>query len=222
MTRALTLIRNYLIEDIKSTAAIWVDKDWNFADGSNGLQQLQKPCQPFLMEILFVSTTWLWKLKKRDTKRIQNTRSFVRRSGQYFEVQSRCFLHQPECRNIIKKVHGRKDLVQLCQNNISFFKRVIRREHGLFCQYFSGRLPCLWHITEGQLYEWYKDLLEPLYDTLRDRIIRACFNQSSACWWRYSKNTTVWRPGRKYGWLCSGFRGRFNCWVDQLWCPNWL
>lgn len=176
MTRALTLIRNYLIEDIKSTAAlsestktetslmeVTVYSDFrNHANRHNG--------EFYSFRNLIVE------IEKRYRSHPEYEGLLNDVLSQYFRVRSNLvasYINQ-NVEALSKKYTGEKDLVQLCQNNISFFKRVIEREHGLFCQYFSesASLPVATHY-EGQLYEWYKDLLEPLYDTLRNRIIRA-------------------------------------------------
>ncbi|EDK41754.2 hypothetical protein PGUG_05852 [Meyerozyma guilliermondii ATCC 6260] len=176
MTRALTLIRNYLIEDIKSTAAlsestktetssmeVTVYSDFkNHANRHNG--------EFYSFHNLIVEIEKRYKTHPEYEGLLSDV------SSQYFRVRSNLvasYINQ-NVETLSKKYTGEKDLVQLCQNNISFFKRVIEREHGLFCQYFSGSASSpVAHHYEGQLYEWYKDLLEPLYDTLRDRIIRA-------------------------------------------------
>lgn len=176
MTRALTLIRNYLIEDIKKAASA--------AESTKA--------ETSLMEVTVYSNfrnhaqrhegeyysfhNLVTEIEKRYRTHPEYKGLLWDILSQYFRVRSNVmapYITQ-NVESLSKKYTGENDLVQLCQNNISFFKRVVEREYGLFCQFFSGNsaLPVAEHF-EDQLYDWLKELLEPLYDTLRDRIIRA-------------------------------------------------
>jgi uncharacterized membrane protein YgcG len=57
--------------------------------------------------------------------------------------------------------------VQFFQNNISFFRTLVTREIEMHAHYF-GREPA----PLAPLVDWLKTLLEPLYDTLRNKTIR--------------------------------------------------
>lgn len=173
MTRALTLVRNYLIEDIRSV----------------GRQSESTRLETSLMEVAIYSDfrshasnnqgefyafqNLVAEIEKRYRGHPEYLGLLTDVLAQYFSVRS-AVVAPYVAQNVellSKKYTGERDLVQLCQNNISFFKRMIEKEHGLFCQYFSSNSQVPEYYQEP-LYEWFRELLEPLYDTLRNRIIR--------------------------------------------------
>src|SRR5699024_11005309 len=58
-----------------------------------------------------------------------------------------------------------RNLVQLSRSCLSFYKQICADEKALFDKFFSLS-------SESYFQEWLSDLCDPLYDTLRQRIIR--------------------------------------------------
>lgn len=197
MTRSLTLIRNYLIEDLKDLQGDISGKLVKSlkSNGSSG----------FSFD-LFLYTSFNDHLNPLDSnnyyynfsnlcfeiyKRIGGHQEYI---GLYNDVTTQYFKIRSSLLNdyiwnqidtlLEEKESEELNLVQFIQNNISFFKKMLYKELELFQRYFiqqqdkedvgtlQGSTKWIGSSVYSELIEWFKSLLEPLYDTLRNKIIR--------------------------------------------------
>ncbi|CAK7909094.1 conserved oligomeric Golgi complex subunit 3 [[Candida] anglica] len=202
MTRSLTLIRNYLIDDLKELqkqvsekliSAIKKDRDDN-SSTSNSFNFDLFLYTEFNNHIKSTESEYysIPSLSSEIFRRIENHQEYVGLFNdvlnQYFRVRS-SLLNDYIWNQIDQSLESFQNdstsstptqtLVQFTQDNISFFKKVINRELSLFQQYFSFQ-PLGSSQVQLEVGEWFKRILEPLYDTLRNRIIRET-NISELC-----------------------------------------
>lgn len=66
------------------------------------------------------------------------------------------------------------DIVLYCQRAISSYKRLIEKEHALFVEHFpfTSYASTVQQHVETELHSFFHTILEPLYDDLRNKIIR--------------------------------------------------
>lgn len=191
MTRSLTLIRNYLIEELKS---IYVNVTRKLeteitnratnADLINYDVFIYNTFKSYLddSEGLLYSQV---NLVEQITKRIddhQEYRSLLQDVlKQYFLVRS-LLLKKPvsiflkECGD-----SGEAVIAQICHHGMSFFRRKLERELELFRDSFGYNSSYnVLSFMVAELYSWFKDVLTPFYDFMRSKILRES-NISSLC-----------------------------------------
>lgn len=194
LTRAFSLIRNFLIEDLKKlntriTAKFAAQKESTvisldlllyseFLDYAG----VDEKGQPIENQYRFPD------LVSEIINRIDNHEEYTGLVndvlGQYFRtrlVLLNAHIIQPHHEQL-QPQPASKDLVQTCQNNISFYKKLIEREFSLFKRFFSydamNRLEKSY--LKDELYNYFRQLIDPLYDELRNKVIRET-NISSLC-----------------------------------------
>ncbi|CAH2351028.1 conserved oligomeric Golgi complex subunit 3 [[Candida] railenensis] len=198
MTRALTLIRNYLIEDLKL-----LQKDIS----SRLVKSLSEKDQIATFSFdLFLYTSFNNHIENGETSNSNQFQDYYNFPNLGFEIYKRINDHPEylglynDCLNQYFKVRSgllndyiwnqidtsleekekneHQNLVQFTQNNLSFFKKILYKELDLFQKYFvqdalnGNRNTVVGGSVYMELIEWFKSLLEPLYDTLRNKIIR--------------------------------------------------
>lgn len=178
MTRSLTLIRNYLINELK-VIYDGIDEKLNTSNTESSMTidiLLYTEFKNYITENggQFHSFP---NLIHEITKRIEYHDEYKGLLHdilqQYFRTRSK-LLEKYIWDNLNSSIkNNNKELVQFSQNNISFFKKIIDKENSTFMNFFQ--------VTEqydipsymnSELYDWFRTLIDPLYDTLRNRIIR--------------------------------------------------
>lgn len=194
LTRSFSLIRNYLTEDLKrlntritskyasqkDATAISLDLllygeflDYAGVDEKGQFPEHQYRFPDLVSEII---------------SRIDNHQEYTGLVndvlGQYFRtrlVLLNAHIIQPHHQQLQQQTVT-KDLVQTCQNNISFYKKLIEREFSLFKRFFSydslNRLEKSY--LKDEVHNYFRQLIDPLYDELRNKVIRET-NISSLC-----------------------------------------
>lgn len=179
MTRGLTLVRNYLIEHIKAKRQESVPK----------LQE--KDVSTLNMDIIMYSefTNELEK-QSENTKFPLLVGTIVDKCmaheeyfglvndvlQQYFSLRLALVQSYLQQQNLQKAQQPQQTVgtVQFCQKNIAVFKKLLEKEYSLFRTYFAflDYSPRVQQVFFDQLHSFFKQLLEPLYDEVRDRILR--------------------------------------------------
>lgn len=177
MTRGLTLVRNFLIEYLKKKQT----------DISQQLQQ--KDLTPLKLDILMYSG-FTSDLEKQD----ENTRfsvligaivdkcgSHVEYRGlvsdvlqQYFKVRLQLIQFYVQQQQNTSQSQEQPSTLQYCQKSIAAFKKLLEKEYVCFHRFFP--LQSLESLEQGviynALYSFFKQALEPLYDEVRNRVLR--------------------------------------------------
>ena len=191
MTRSLTLIRNYLLEELKSiydkvTRKLETETT-NRAKNAALINYdvfIYNTFKSYLddTEGLFYSQV---NLVEQITKRIgdyQEYRSLLQDVlKQYFSVRS-LLLKKPVSIFLKECGDSRETVIaQICQHGMSFFRRKLERELELFRDSFGYKssYDVLAYMV-SELYSWFKELLTPFYDFMRSKILRET-NISSLC-----------------------------------------
>lgn len=181
MTRSLTLIRNYLINELRTLhdgvySKLNRSSSENIAGNVTIDVFLYNEFDNYIAEYegQFYSFP---NLVSEITKRIEYHDEYKGLLHdvlqQYFKTRSKLLEKSIWDHLNASAKNSAKDLVQFSQDNISFFKKVIDREFLTFTKYFYSyqSLP-LPSYMNSELYDWFRDILDPLYDTLRNKNIR--------------------------------------------------
>lgn len=179
MTRGLTLVRNYLIDYLKTrgaeSSARLKEKDVStlsadiimYSEFTNELEnQTENTKFPILVGAIVDKCTG----HKEYTGLVSDVLQ------QYFKI--RLTLIQSNWQQDPKKSSQLNqqvpDTVLYCQKSISTYKKLLEREYGLFVKYFPFQQyhPQFQTLFFDQLQAFFKQVLEPLYDDVRDKILR--------------------------------------------------
>ncbi|CCH41554.1 Conserved oligomeric Golgi complex subunit [Wickerhamomyces ciferrii] len=163
LVRALTLIRNYVINNLKNIR--------DEITGKVAATKVNSVTQDALLytrfgsdlEFLFDVSSDLVN-RAEDSKELEGLLSDC--FNFYFGIRTR--LVNPkiwEHLNHSTTVDSKKSLVQFAQSNISFFTKVFRDEFELFHKIFPKD-------SNNALLHWFQNLSEPLNDTLRNSILK--------------------------------------------------
>lgn len=181
LTRCLTLIRNYLIDNLKtlldkiaknlSTQKISTNDNLNYDiliynEFSNFVEadESNNNFSNLINEII-----------ARIPNHVEYKGLLDDVLQQFFKIRlsllSNYIWENINSENLTK---DNNDIVQFCQNNISFFKKVLEKEFILFKKFFNyNTLPTNQkQYLKFELYEYFKNLIDPLYDLIRQKIIR--------------------------------------------------
>ncbi|KAH3666712.1 hypothetical protein WICMUC_005529 [Wickerhamomyces mucosus] len=161
-TRALTLIRNYIINNLKSIRDEIHSKLDNTKVNSITNEALIYTRFTKDLEYLITVTSELCSRASESPEfegLLDDCYNF------YFGIRNR-FL-QPLINEHFKTVNksSNSSTIQYTQNNISFFKKIYKDEYGIFFQIFTLD-------NKKSLTNWFQSLSEPLYDNLRHKILR--------------------------------------------------
>lgn len=187
ITRALTLVRNYNIDFLKDKMKEVFSRlnagDFDplkldimmYSEFSNELEK-QTDNTKFSTLIRAIAD------QCEDHKEYQGLVSDV--LHQYFKLRRMLVLaylekQAPEIsEQQISKNEGRsqgsEDIVKYCQRAVSQFKRLLDKENTLFNKYFPFENfdKSFMQFVDGELYAFLKQLLEPFYDDMRNKIIK--------------------------------------------------
>lgn len=180
MTRGLTLIRNYLIDYLKTIHASFSDKHKNedisdlkldvymYNDPVNHLEKHDQSIQ-FLVLLGAIVERCV------SHEEYQGLVSDVLQ--QYFKFRLQLIRVYVEKQHIQKQEETAKapnGTVLYCQKQISLFKKLLEKERVLFMRFCPiQQYPALQHkALFDELYGFFKQALEPLYDEVRNRILR--------------------------------------------------
>lgn len=177
MTRGLTLVRNYLIEYLKGKQA------------TVSLQLQDKELSGLKLDILMYNE-FANDIDKQD----ENTKfpvlvgqivdkcvSHTEYRGlvsdvlqQYFKVRLQLLQFHVEQQQSTTQSQDLTGTVQYCQKTIAVFKKLLERENQLFHKFFPVQTfdPLLQGVVYDELYGFFKQALEPLYDEVRNRVLR--------------------------------------------------
>lgn len=177
MTRGLTLVRNYLIETLKAKQS------------SVAVQLQEKDLTTLKLDILMYSE-FTSDLDKPDanakfpvlvTAIVGKCVSHTEYQGLVMDVLHQYFRLRLQLVQFYVRQQQESSLsldqvgtMQFCQKSISMFKKLLEREYTLFHSYFPV------HAFDGlqqgwvydELYNFFKQALEPLYDEVRNRVLR--------------------------------------------------
>ena len=174
MTRSLTLIKNYLNDELKTLSdrvnKLLNDRDENldmliYAEFNNYLATSDKFNQ------------WIQEIVTRIPNHLEYKGLLLDIMNNYFRL--RLHLLKSYVAGVPESDTKNKSLVQISQDQISFYKRLIGRETNLFKSFFANQ-PMVLSIVHDEFHKFLKDILDPLYDSLRQFILRES-NISSLC-----------------------------------------
>ncbi|CDR37669.1 CYFA0S01e14576g1_1 [Cyberlindnera fabianii] len=161
LTRALTLVRNYVMNHLKTIRDEISAKTANTKPNS--------VTEDALIYTRFASDgDFLLDVSAELCKRAPDSEEYSGLLNDcynfYFGIRQR--LLQPKItEHINTSTSEKKSLVTFSQSNISFFTKIYKDEHELFFKFFKTD-------HEQALSTWFQQLSEPLYDTLRNSILR--------------------------------------------------
>ncbi|KAG7663017.1 COG3 [[Candida] subhashii] len=180
MTRALTLIRNYLSSGELKSLADSIDRKLQ-----EGLKDETKKNLTIDLLIynefnnyLKVNDNLFNDLVNEISIRAANHEEYNGLLndvlGTYFNIRSSLLRTYISKNSTIDSFYRKTDhdLVQSCQDQISYFKKIIEKEYTLFLRFFipeNGEIP---EFVSNQFYGFLRNILEPLYDGVRLLVLR--------------------------------------------------
>lgn len=174
MTRGLTLVRNYLIDYIKKRGEEAYAKtqgenlkslSWDIILYSEYISELNK--EPEASSF----STLVGQIVRQSASHSEYKGLVSDVLSQYFKSRIQ-LVHQHVAHN--RTVDDSENLVLHSQKSISWYKKILEKEYNLFVKYFpidEWDTSLQSFITE-ELNSFYKDLLDPLYDEVRKRVLR--------------------------------------------------
>lgn len=168
MTRSLTLIKDYLINELKKIERTIMSSNGDIVDiliykqFDNYLQEFKQEFYNFpnLIEIYMV--------------RIE-TYHEEEYKGLLMEVVYTYFKIRLNLVNISKQLAKFTDdsLVKFTQDNLSFIKKTLIREFKLFKDWFGlNHDNVIPEFINTELYNYFRDLIDPFYDIIRHRVLK--------------------------------------------------
>ncbi|KAK6455593.1 Sec34-like family-domain-containing protein [Scheffersomyces xylosifermentans] len=88
--------------------------------------------------------------------------------------------HNTTIQKLFSHNYNSTDLVQTSQDQISFFKKTVEREFSLFRNFFIQEGHSIPSFMSDEFYNFLKNILDPLYDSVRQLILRE-FNINNLC-----------------------------------------
>ncbi|CAI5757377.1 unnamed protein product [Candida verbasci] len=179
MTRALTLIRNYLNSELKSisdtierklredktiTISILIYNEFN-----NYFKYHENSFNELFNEIV-----------KRVDNHLEYNGLLHDITTTYFNIRIRLINQYVQDTSTINELYNNHtshplNLVQTCQDQISYFKNIIEREYQLYIKFFDSA-----DSLQDDLYQFLKNAIDPLYDAIRLLVIKE-HNISNLC-----------------------------------------
>jgi hypothetical protein len=175
MTRSLTLIKNYLNDELKALS----DRVNNLLN-ENREGNLDMLIYAEFNNYLATNDTfnqWIQEIVTRIPNHLEYKGLLLDIMNNYFKL--RLHLSKSYIAAVPESDTKNKSLVQISQDQISFYKRLIGRETNLFKSFFANQ-PMVLSIVYDEFHKFLKDILDPLYDSLRQFILRES-NISSLC-----------------------------------------
>jgi len=163
LVRSLTLIRNYIVNNLKTIRDDITSK--------MSATKVNSATQDALIYTRFGSDgAFLHDVSSELVERADNNEELEGLLSDcfkfYFGIRHK--LIQPKIWEHLKlntEDQGKKSLVQFAQSNISFFTKIFRDEFELFHVFFPRD-------SNEALLHWFQQISEPLNDTLRNSILR--------------------------------------------------
>lgn len=179
MTRALTLIRNYLTGELRSVSDS-IDRK---------LQQAQQDKSKRNITIdLLIYNEFNNYLKVNETIFNELLNEILTRAlnhdeyngllndvlGAYFHIRLSLLRTYISKNSTIDSFYHKSDLdlVHSCQDQISYFKKIVEKEYALFLRFFAPPLGDIPSFMSDQFYNFMRNVLEPLYDGVRLLVLR--------------------------------------------------
>lgn len=185
MTRALSLIRNYLGKELKSIADSVTNKLHNEALDKKQMQLtidllLYHEYSNYLKENQDAFNELILQIQERASTHPEYNGLLHDVLNRYFADRLAFLKLYIEKTSTIDSIYTNNtpELVQTCQDQISYFEKVVEKELGLFKRFFVPR-----SLDDYVMNEWYlflKKVLEPLYDVVRLLVLRE-LNISHLC-----------------------------------------
>ncbi|CDK25650.1 unnamed protein product [Kuraishia capsulata CBS 1993] len=187
MVRALTLVRNYIINTLKNV-------EFNIQTKVNEEKNKNKIRGAISAATSIRVDAFMYNQFEEDCSYLQPliedlyTRATVANYDEYLGLLNDCYSQYFKSRSSLlsntinaqlqayneTSIAGSRSLVQLAQGNIAFFSRVLEREFDVFSHIFF--------VTDDQrtdnannvmmINKWFESVLDPLYYMMRNRIIR--------------------------------------------------
>lgn len=166
MTRSLTLIKDYLINELKK------------------IERIIKSSKEDILDILIYKQFENYLLEYKDEfynfpnlinifmVRIE-TYHEEEYKGLLLEILHNYFSLRLSLIDLSKHLGRFTDtnLVKFTQDNLSYVKKTLVREYGLFKSWFNFN-EAIPPFINTELYNYFKDLLDPFYDNIRHRVLR--------------------------------------------------
>lgn len=175
ITRALTLLRNFTIDFLKQKTADATEK---LRKGS-----LDSLALDIIMYSEFDSdldklpdeakvSTLMAAISDKCESHSEYTGLLADILGHYFRL--RLMLVQAHLQKSTLAPKQDADIVLYCQKSISTYKRILEKEFNLFCKIspFETSGPVAHQFFSQELTKFLKQILEPLYDDVRNKILR--------------------------------------------------
>lgn len=189
MTRALTLIRNYLRNELRSVNESVNVKLKQTSDDSKQVVTIDlliyNEFNNYLKHSEEVFHELAEELFKRSTKHDEYNGLINDVLATYFQIRARLLKQYIDKTSTIGDLYTKllkTDLVQMCQDQISYFKKIIEKEFSLFIKFFNPSFyeDELKSMIWGEFYTFLKNVLDPLYDGIRLWVLKEV-NISSLC-----------------------------------------
>ncbi|KAI3402998.2 COG3 [Candida oxycetoniae] len=173
MTRALTMVRNHLNQQLKGL--------------SDSIDRNLKSSRDLTIELLIYNefSNYLKYNQSQFNELVQELlkRSLIHKEygglmndvlSNYFRIRLRLLKSYMDKTSTINELYKKSDkkiyLVQICQDQISYFKKIIEKEYALFVRFFiiptitsQEAYSSIW----TEFYNFLKNAIDPLYDGIR-------------------------------------------------------
>lgn len=165
MTRSMTLIKNWLVDEIKTRQ----DQVTSLASKSKKANPELFVFAEFLSYDYDTFKSWVGEIEKRIPGHAEYKGLLWEVNNQFFKTRLKLVRTLPdfvETRDV--------PVVQRVQELLNHFNRLITKEHDIYLKYFGDKA------EQDQLYYYLKTMLDPLYDTIRGMILKET-NISELC-----------------------------------------
>lgn len=164
MTRCLTLIKDFLINQVKLMSKSVASKDPSLLEFTvyNEFEQYLDDDKFYNFPNLIQQITNRIELNgEKEYKGL-----FIEVTNSYFSVRLNHLLKYLE-QNLIES----NDLIKFTQDNLLFLQKILIREFKLFKRFFNIKNEIPSYVNE-ELYNNLKNLIDPFYDSFRQKILK--------------------------------------------------
>jgi hypothetical protein len=168
MTRSLTLIKNFMNEELKLLGEK-LTKSIKNNENKNIDLLIYNEFNNYLKNNDHFGE-WIIELIKRIPNHLEYKGLLSDVMSNYFAVRLQ-FINLYLSTISLNESNENKSPVQVSQDHISFYKRLIEKEMGLFNNFFILN-SSVSSIINHELYEFFKRILDPLYDSSRHIILK--------------------------------------------------
>ncbi|RCK64975.1 Conserved oligomeric Golgi complex subunit 3 [Candida viswanathii] len=177
MTRALSLVRNFLNKELKSIADSVNNKLHQDARDSKHVQLsidllLYHEYNNYLKENQEPFNELITQIQERTSGHPEYNGLLTDVLNKYFSDRLAFLRLYIEKTSTVEAVYSNttQELVQVCQDQISYFEKITEKELNLFNRFFAPRGAD--EYMKNQLYQFLKRVLDPLYDVVRLLVLR--------------------------------------------------